>query len=266
MNQVHFEKDIAAVRGLPSLVWRAGQERRLKMMQRWAQLTGARILVDGCGVGMYVRALCDFTSHACGLDIEPARVAEAQAAVPDAAFQVADCETLPYADDSFDVVLSHEVIEHVADDRQALAEALRVLRPGGRLLLFCPNRFYPFETHGHYWRGRYHFGNTPLINWLPNSLRNRLAPHVRAYTTRDLRRLLDGLPARIVHHTQIYPGFDNIVARWPRLGRWLRTFTYTLERTPLRVFGLSHFLVVEKTPGKRMAVVRRIPRTQPGKT
>ncbi|MEZ4658484.1 MAG: hypothetical protein R2911_13000 [Caldilineaceae bacterium] len=51
-----------------------------------------------------------------------------------------------------------------------------MLKPGGRGIIFAPNRFHPFETHGHYWRGQYHFGNTPLINYLPDPLRNRLAP------------------------------------------------------------------------------------------
>jgi SAM-dependent methyltransferase len=138
------------------------------------------------------------------------------------------------------------VIEHVDDDRVAVAEMVRVLGPGGRLVLFCPNRLYPFETHGHYWRGRYHFGNTPLINYLPDRLRDRLAPHVRAYTTGDLRALLAGLPVSIILHTQIYPGYDKVVARYPALGRWMRWATYSLEHTPLRAFGLSHFLVAEK--------------------
>jgi hypothetical protein len=115
------------------------------------------------------------------------------------------------------------------------------------LVLFCPNRLYPFETHGHYWRGDYHFGNTPLINYLPDRLRDRLAPHVRAYTASDLRALFAGLPVRIITHTQIYPGYDKIVARRPALGRLLRWGTYRLEHTPLRAFGLSHFLVAEKT-------------------
>ena len=48
------------------------------------------------------------------------------------------------------------------------------------------------------------------------------------------------------HHTQIYPGYDNIIYRFPRLGRMVRGTTYALERTPLRVFGISHILVVEK--------------------
>jgi SAM-dependent methyltransferase len=155
-------------------------------------------------------------------------------------------ERLPFATVSFDVVFSHEVLEHVDDDRACVAEMVRVTRPGGRIVVFVPNRLYPFETHGVFWRGRYRFGNAPLVNWLPTPLRDRLAPHVRAYTSRSLRRLFDGLPARIVHHTQIFPGYDNVVARRPILGQALRAFTYALERTPLRAFGLSHLLVAEK--------------------
>jgi SAM-dependent methyltransferase len=138
------------------------------------------------------------------------------------------------------------VIEHVADDHLAVREMIRVLRPGGHVILFCPNRWYPFETHGHYWRGQYHFGNTPLINYLPNPLRHKLAPHVRAYTGAGIRSLFDGLPVRVIRHARIYPGYDNLVKRRPALGKVLRTTTYTFERTPLKKFGLSHFLVVEK--------------------
>ncbi len=96
------------------------------------------------------------------------------------------------------------------------------------------------------WRGEYHFGNTPFINYLPDHWRNKLAPHVRAYTRAGLRHLLDGLSVQVISHTQIYPGYDNIVARRPRLGKILRQVTYTLEQTPLRMFGLSHLLVIEK--------------------
>jgi len=69
---------------------------------------------------------------------------------------------------------------------------------------------------------------------------------VRTYTARRVRGLFDGLPVRIVTHTRIFGGYDNIVRRSPRLGRALRAVLYALERTPLRVFGLSHLLVVEK--------------------
>ncbi len=241
-----MEKEKAAERGVPSLAWQAGQERRLEMIRRWGRPEGAQILVDGCGIGMYVKALLQFTPHVVGLDIEPTYLTEARGRLPKTALCLGAGEYLPFADGSFDMILSHEVIEHVADDRMVAMEMVRVLRPGGRMVIFCPNRLYPFETHGHYWRGKYHFGNTPLINYLPNPVRNRLAPHVRAYTSAGLLSLFRGLPVRTVYHTQIYPGFDKVVHRHPTLGNMLRKTLYALERTPLHAFGLSHFLVLEK--------------------
>ncbi|MEA3309220.1 MAG: class I SAM-dependent methyltransferase, partial [Chloroflexota bacterium] len=155
-------------------------------------------------------------------------------------------ETLPFIDNIFDLVFSHEVLEHVTDDRRCARELVRVARPGGRIAIFVPNRRYAFETHGLYWRGEYHFGNKFGVNWLPTPWRDRLAPHVRAYTARGLRQLFAELPVRVIVHTQIYPGYDNIIARHPRLGTLLQKCTYWLEKTPLRAFGLSHFLVLEK--------------------
>ena len=232
--------------GVPSVVWRAGQERRFKMIEETVgeRLAGL-VLVDGCGLGLYNQAFLRFSPHVHGIDVEAERVLEAAQTVPNLAVSVG--EQLPYPSHQFEVVLSHEVIEHVADEGQYAAELVRVLKPGGRGVIFCPNRLYPFETHGHYWRGDYHFGNTPLINYLPDIWRNKLAPHVRAYTMARLRNLFVNLPVRVIAHTQIYPGYDNIVHRWPRRGEWLRRLTYTLEKTPLRKFGLSHLLVVEKT-------------------
>jgi hypothetical protein len=84
------------------------------------------------------------------------------------------------------------------------------------------------------------------VNYLPDFWRNRLCPHVRAYTRRGLRHLLDGLPGRVRVHRVIYAGYDNIVARRPALGRRLRAVTYALERTPMQNLGLSHLLIFQK--------------------
>jgi SAM-dependent methyltransferase len=233
----------AALRGNPSFVWRAGQERRLALTRRYAPLENQRVLDVGCGVGMYTSAFLRYTPHVFGVEIEADRAREARPRAQGVVRAVG--ETLPFAASTFDVVFSHEVLEHVADDRLCAREMVRVARSGGRIVIFVPNRAYFFETHGLYWRGVYHFGNKPLINWLPDALRNRLAPHVRAYTGRGLRRLFADLPVRVVVHTQIFPGYDNIVARLPRLGRFLQKMTYAMEKTPFRVFGLSHFLVLE---------------------
>jgi SAM-dependent methyltransferase len=247
-----LSEDKAILLGHPSYVWRFGQERRLDLIRRFVALEDRTILDVGCGLGMYVRAFLRFSQDVHGVDLDEAKVAEANRELDN--IRAASAEDLPYPDGTFDVVLSHEVIEHVADDRKALAEAVRVLRnpdpgtgqPGGRLVLFAPNRLYPFETHGAYWGGRYHFGNIPLVNYLPDRWRNRFCPHVRAYTRRDIEGLLAGLPVRVIVHMQIFPGYDKVVHRRPWLGRRLRQVTYFLERTPLRAFGLSHFLVAEK--------------------
>jgi SAM-dependent methyltransferase len=240
-----FHSDKAALRGEPSYVWRAGQERRLRMIcEAASMIEKGRVLVDGCGLGMYVEKLGAFSDRVHGLDIELDRVAEAGQRMDK--LVCGEGEYLPYASESFDAVLSHEVIEHVNDDAAAAREIVRVLRSGGRLVLFCPNRWYPVETHGIYWRGRYLFGNIPLVNYLPDPLRNRLAPHVRAYTGRGLRKLFGGLPVRIVRHSVIFGGYDNLIARLGPLGKLIRGVLYLFENTPLQVFGLSHFLVAEK--------------------
>ena len=155
-------------------------------------------------------------------------------------------EHLPFPGGVFDLVLSHEVLEHVQDDRAAVDDMIRALRPGGRLVLFVPNRGYPFETHGVYWQGKYHFGNIPLVNYLPRAWRNRLAPHVRVYGRGDLEKLFRGLPVRFVRRMVIFGAYDNVIRRSPTLGRALRVVLQAFEKTPLRIFGLSHLWVVQK--------------------
>lgn len=238
--------DKAALRGEPSYVWRAGQQRRLDMILRAAgERIAGQTLEDGCGVGMYVEKLAALGGEVTGLEYDFERVRAAR----ERAERVicAAGEALPFPPGWFDLALSHEVLEHVADDRQALEEILRVLKPGGRLALFVPNRGYPFETHGIYWRGVYKFGNIPLVNYLPRAWRDRLAPHVRVYSGRDLERLFGGLPVKFVERTVIFGAYDNLIARFGLLGRLLRTLLQFLEQTPLKALGLSHFWVVEKT-------------------
>ena len=114
------------------------------------------------------------------------------------------------------------------------------------MVLFVPNRGYPFETHGIYWRGKYHFGNIPLVNYLPRRWRDRLAPHVRVYSERDLEKLFRR-PAGALYraHGHLRRVRQHHRPLW-RAGRFLRALLQLLERTPLRGLGLSHFWVVEK--------------------
>jgi SAM-dependent methyltransferase len=215
------------------------------MVRQHVPLDGRTILDIGCGLGMYTHAFLRYSPHVYGVEVELERAIQA---IDRAAGVVqAVGEALPFASATFDLVFNHEVLEHVTDDRRVVREAVRVTRPGGHVVTFVPNRLWPWETHGVYWRGRYHFGNIPLVNYLPDPLRDRLAPHVRVYTRRGLLALFAGLPVRVSLHRTVYPGFDNLVARFPTPGRWARAISYRLERLPIASqFGLSHFLVVQK--------------------
>ena len=243
----------AALRGEPSYVWRAGQERRLEMILRAAgKRIQGRILENGCGVGMYVEHLAPFGGTVIGLEYDFLRAAEARTRAAYILNAAGECIPLPSS--TFDLILSHEVIEHVQDDRAVIREMIRVLRspdpasgkPGGRVIIFCPNRGYPFETHGIYWKGSYYFGNKLFVNYLPRAVRNKLAPHVRVYSSRDLQKLFDGLPVKFIERTIIFGAYDNIIVRFGPLGKLLRSVLQFLEKTPLKIFGLSHYWVVEK--------------------
>jgi SAM-dependent methyltransferase len=243
MNQRDLDK--AALRGEPSYVWRAGQQRRLEMISQFA---GERIhgivLENGCGVGMYVEKMTALGARVIGLEYDMERAAEAHLRSKEI-FNAAG-EFIPLPSSTFDLILSHEVIEHVQDDRAAIHEMIRVLKVGGRAVIFCPNRGYPFETHGIYWNGKYHFGNKPFVNYLPRFLRDKLAPHVRVYSRADMQKLFDGLNVKFIERTVIFGAYDNIIARFGAFGKFLRAVLQFLEATPLKVFGLSHFWVVEK--------------------
>jgi hypothetical protein len=83
-----------------------------------------------------------------------------------------------------------------------------------------------------------------LVNYLPRRWRDGLR-HVQV-SSGDLERLFSELPVRFVTRTVVFGAYDNIIARFPGLGQILRITLQALERTPLRILGLSHFWVIEK--------------------
>lgn len=242
MTNNHSDK--AALRGEPGYVWRSGQERRLQMIQQWVELDNASIFDNGCGLGTYLDAFASFTEHRFGLELEHDRAIKALSTATGIVEGVG--ETLPFSTGAFDFAFSNEVIEHVQNDALYASEMVRVVKPGGRLLLFCPNRWYPVEQHGIYWKGEYKFGNIPFVNYLPNIWRDKLAPHVRTYTKGNLLNLFSDLPVNIIHHSRIFGGYDNIEVRCPKLGKTIKKILYTAEKTPFSVLGISHLLVLEK--------------------
>jgi len=126
----------------------------------WAAraVAGREVLDAGCGVGYGIEILAAAgAASLTGVDIDRAAVEQAERRFGDRAEAIlqGDVRELPLDDDSFDVVVCFETIEHVEDGERALAEFRRVLRPDGLLLVSSPNPgVYPAgnEHHVHEYR------------------------------------------------------------------------------------------------------------------
>jgi SAM-dependent methyltransferase len=111
---------------------------------------GKRVLDAGCGAGYGSAELAGTAEQVTGIDRAPEALefARANYNLENVRFDEGSCESLPYADASFDLVVAFEVIEHLENWRGLLLEARRVLAPGGQLVVSTPNRLYYTESRG----------------------------------------------------------------------------------------------------------------------
>jgi ubiquinone/menaquinone biosynthesis C-methylase UbiE len=106
---------------------------------------GSHVLDVGCGTGNDVRALAARvgpTGRVVGLDNSEQQIARGRPADPGCApveFVLGEAHALPFEDDTFDVVRSERVVQHVPDPAAAVAEMLRVVKPGGQVLVTDPD-------------------------------------------------------------------------------------------------------------------------------
>ena len=148
--------------GKPSMIFGWGQEKRFALVKKHLDFKAKKILDVGCGLGMYSQEFSEEGALVSGIDVDGKKTEQAKELFPKINFQTAPGEKIPFANNSFDIVFLHEVLEHVKDEEKTIKEIVRVLKTGGRLILFVPNRWFPFETHGLYLGKKYVFGNIPL--------------------------------------------------------------------------------------------------------
>jgi len=131
------------------------EPRILKRIAPFHNLPADPMILDlGSGVGNFVVACRNQGLRAFG--VEPDRIGQnssitalgiASRRLDSAPFAAAVGEQLPFADSTFDLVVMDQVIEHVADQKRVLTEALRVLKPSGVLYVACPNYLRFYEPH-----------------------------------------------------------------------------------------------------------------------
>ncbi len=160
--------------------------------QRLGIRSGYRILDMGCGSGRHMgEAVCFADTEVFGADIHFSDLLQARQRLSDLEkiayakgkwhLAVADITRLPFPDNYFDLLICSEVLEHIRDHRQAVREAVRVLKPGCSLVVSVP-RCFPEQ-----------------VCWfLSPAYRNTPGGHIRIYTRKKLQNLLEkeGLKTR----------------------------------------------------------------------
>lgn len=117
------------------------QENRNKILGLLEKNGGAQVLDIGCGSGDFSKQVADRieTDNIFGIDIDEKSVVNAREKNAINAF-VADCENpFPFADSSFDIVFSNQVIEHLGNTDNFIKEIYRILRRGGVCIISTPN-------------------------------------------------------------------------------------------------------------------------------
>ncbi|RPH96512.1 MAG: class I SAM-dependent methyltransferase [Lysobacterales bacterium] len=136
------------------------REIRYEHVHRYAfacDLVRGRVVLDAaCGEGYGARLLATAAARVTGVDLSAAAVEHARGRyrLPNLSFEAADCRRLPFADGSFDCVVSFETLEHLADQDDLLREFRRVLQPAGFLLISSPDKAVYSERLGN--RNEYH--------------------------------------------------------------------------------------------------------------
>lgn len=114
---------------------------RYHFAARFAQ--GRRVVDAACGEGYGSALLAATAASVVGADISPEAIAHARAAyagLPNLRFVQAPCTKLPIEDESVDLLVSFETVEHIREQEEFVDEIARVLAPDGLLLLSCPNK------------------------------------------------------------------------------------------------------------------------------
>jgi SAM-dependent methyltransferase len=210
LDQYHFEK----LHHLPRLV-------------RFDAYRGKSVLEAGCGAGVDLARFARGGAHVTGVDLTPSAIELAKANFEQQGLtgdlRVESGERLPFADDSFDLVYAHGVVQYTPDPQRLVDECRRVLKPGGEAVFQVYNRISWLNA---------------LSKLMKVPLEHEDAPVLLKFSASEFRKLLSGFrEVRIV--TERFPVKSRLHGGWKGAlynSLFVGTFN-ALPRSLVRRFG-----------------------------
>ncbi|HZV62097.1 MAG TPA: class I SAM-dependent methyltransferase [Methylophilaceae bacterium] len=190
-----------------------------------------RLLDLGCGDGNNLLWLQNFARETFGSDYNLVRLVRARARSPQVTLFLADILNYPVLDGAFDVVFFNHVIEHIPDDKAALATAYRILAPGGLLVLGTPNE-------GAWW-WQLAYKRAPEIR--------RTTDHVHFYTAESIREKMvtAGFDVFETKHLGWGPPDWTLDGKW-RQNKWVDDLFEVFGRAVIPSQASSLYLLATK--------------------
>lgn len=219
-------------RGKPAAYGQEIVKRRFRLAQQLASFQNKTVLDFGCGNGAQTVQFAEAGCRIVAVDIDVEDLNTLRRHVHEEEIRTIqplryDGARLPLAEASMDLVLSFEVLEHVPNEDAALREILRVLKPGGELILSVPNKGWLFETHGAH-LPLLPWNRVPFFSWLPHFIHRRFAK-ARIYRKRDIVRLLQRHGFEIMSTQYVTAPMD--VIKSPQLKRLARRLLFGKDAT-----------------------------------
>ena len=146
----------------------------LNHLSRHTSIKGASVLDTGCGTAGLLIALCKTgAAELVGIELDANifRLADTRTrTLPNVRILQADAQIRTLKKQTFDIVISHHVVEHVDQHELYIRTLSRLMKPGAILFIACPNRLWPVEAHS----------KLPLIHYLPRQVAKKIGRYLES--------------------------------------------------------------------------------------